>query len=63
MQQQHREIEQVATAANEMSATAQDVAHNAAQAAQAARGADQASQEGLQLVDSTRQGIDRLAAA
>lgn len=62
MQQQHREIEQVATAANEMSATALDVAHNASQAAQAARAADQASREGLQLIDSTRQGIDRLAA-
>nr|WP_296234780.1 methyl-accepting chemotaxis protein [Pseudomonas sp. UBA4617] len=62
MQQQHREIEQVATAANEMSATALDVAHNAAQAAQAARAADQASREGLQMIDSTRQGIDRLAA-
>ncbi|KHL72788.1 chemotaxis protein [Pseudomonas putida] len=62
MQQQQREIEQVATAANEMSATAQDVAHNAAQAAQAARGADQASREGLQLIASTRQAIDTLAA-
>ncbi|WP_416196958.1 methyl-accepting chemotaxis protein [Pseudomonas sp. Teo4] len=62
MQQQQREIEQVATAANEMSATAQDVAHNAAQAAQAARGADQASREGLQLIASTRQTIDQLAA-
>jgi len=62
MQQQQREIEQVATAANEMSATAQDVAHNAAQAAQAARGADQASREGLQLIASTRQAIDNLAA-
>nr|WP_286912547.1 MULTISPECIES: methyl-accepting chemotaxis protein [unclassified Pseudomonas] len=62
MQQQQREIEQVATAANEMSATAQDVAHNAAQAAQAARGADQASREGLQLIASTRQAIDQLAA-
>nr|WP_060519899.1 methyl-accepting chemotaxis protein [Pseudomonas sp. NBRC 111134] len=62
MQQQHREIEQVATAANEMSATALDVAHNASQAAQAARAADQASREGLQLIDSTREGIDRLAA-
>jgi methyl-accepting chemotaxis protein len=63
MQQQHREIEQVATAANEMSATAQDVAHNAAQAAQAARGADQATREGLALVAATRQAIDQLAAA
>ncbi|MEG0243601.1 MAG: methyl-accepting chemotaxis protein [Pseudomonas sp.] len=62
MQQQHREIEQVATAANEMSATALDVAHNASQAAQAARGADQASRDGLQLIASTRQAIDRLAA-
>ncbi|MFJ4429819.1 methyl-accepting chemotaxis protein [Pseudomonas sp. NPDC089395] len=62
MQQQQREIEQVATAANEMSATAQDVAHNAAQAAQAARGADQASREGLQLIASTRKAIDQLTA-
>ncbi|WP_434011756.1 methyl-accepting chemotaxis protein [Pseudomonas entomophila] len=61
MQQQHREIEQVATAANEMSATAQDVAHNASQAAQAARGADQAAREGLALVDANRQAIGRLA--
>ena len=61
MQQQHREIEQVATAANEMSATAMDVAHNASHAAEAARAADQASRDGLQLIDSTRQGIDRLA--
>ncbi|WP_371921244.1 methyl-accepting chemotaxis protein [Pseudomonas sp. URMO17WK12:I11] len=62
MHQQQREIEQVATAANEMSATAQDVAHNAAKAAHAARGADQASQEGLQLIATTRQSIDQLAA-
>ncbi len=62
MQLQHREIEQVATAANEMSATAQDVAHNASQAAEAARGADQASQEGLRLIASTRQTIANLAA-
>jgi len=61
MQQQQREIEQVATAANEMSATAQDVAHNAAQAAQAARGADQASREGLQRVADTRRAISQLA--
>ncbi|MDR2306033.1 MAG: methyl-accepting chemotaxis protein [Paucimonas sp.] len=61
MQQQHREIEQVATAANEMSATAHDVANNAAQAAQAARGADQAAREGLALVTANRQDIERLA--
>jgi len=62
MQLQQREIEQVATAANEMSATAHDVANNAAQAAQAARGADQATREGLELVGITRQAIDQLAA-
>lgn len=61
MQQQHREIEQVATAANEMSATAHDVAHNAAQAAQAARGADQATRDGLARVAATRTAIDQLA--
>src|SRR5690606_20192461 len=49
MQQQYREVDQVATAFQEMSATAQDVAHNAAQAAEAARNADQASREGLQV--------------
>jgi len=62
MQLQQREIEQVATAANEMSATAHDVANNAAQAAQAARGADQATREGLELVGITRRAIDQLAA-
>ncbi|MGE8408039.1 MAG: methyl-accepting chemotaxis protein [Pseudomonas sp.] len=62
MHLQQHEIEQVATAANEMSATAHDVARNAAQAAHAARGADQASREGLELVAVTRQSIDRLAA-
>jgi len=62
MQLQQREIEQVATAANEMSATAHDVANNAAQAAQAARGADQATREGLELVGITRKAIDQLAA-
>ncbi len=61
MQQQHREIEQVATAANEMSATAQDVARNASQAAHAARGADQATREGLDLVGAAGQAIERLA--
>src|SRR5690606_17185514 len=50
MQQQQREIEQVATAANEMSATAHDVAHNAAQAAQAARRAHPPTSDGPGLV-------------
>ena len=61
MQQQYREVDQVATASHEMSATAQDVARNAAQAAQAARGADQASREGLALIGDTTQAIEQLA--
>jgi methyl-accepting chemotaxis protein len=61
MQQQFREVDQVATASQEMSATAQDVARNAAQAAEAARGADQASHEGLSVIDHTTRSIDSLA--
>ncbi|MGM3389849.1 methyl-accepting chemotaxis protein [Stutzerimonas stutzeri] len=61
MQQQFREVDQVATASQEMSATAQDVARNAAQAAEAARGADQATHDGLSVIDATTQSIDSLA--
>src|SRR5690606_19473897 len=50
MQQQFREVDQVATASQEMSATAHDVANNAAQAADAARGADAAAREGLAVI-------------
>ncbi len=62
MQQQFREIDQVATASHEMTATAQDVARSAAQAADAARGADQATRDGLALIDRTTQSIDSRAA-
>ncbi len=61
MQQQYREVDQVATAFQEMSATAQDVAHNAAQAAEAARSADEASREGLGVIDQTTSAIELLA--
>ena len=61
MQQQFREIDQVATASQEMSATAHDVANNAAQAADAARGADSASREGLAVIDRTTLAIEQLA--
>ncbi|PWB34349.1 chemotaxis protein [Pseudomonas sp. SDI] len=61
MQQQYREVDQVATASHEMSATAQDVARNAAQAAEAARGADLATREGIELIHSTSRAIDQLA--
>jgi methyl-accepting chemotaxis protein len=61
MQQQYREVDQVATAFQEMSATAQDVAHNAAQAAEAARTADQASHEGMSVIGKTTSTIELLA--
>jgi len=61
MQQQYREIDQVATAFQEMSATAQDVAHNAGQAAEAARTADQASREGMSVIGKTTSTIELLA--
>lgn len=63
MQQQYREIDQVATASHQMSATAQDVARSAAQAAEATQGADQAAREGLAVIDHTTRTIDGLARA
>lgn len=61
MQQQFREIDMVATALQEMSATAQDSARSAARAAEAARDAEQACAEGNQTLQSTTHGIDELA--
>lgn len=61
MHQQYREVDQVATASNEMSATAQDVARSAAMAADAARSADQASREGLAVIDGTTRAIVQLS--
>ncbi|WP_419555282.1 methyl-accepting chemotaxis protein [Pseudomonas putida] len=63
MQQQYQEIDQVATASQEMSATAHDVAHNAAQAAEATHGAEQATREGLTVIGKTTASIDSLAQA
>ncbi|WP_425500231.1 methyl-accepting chemotaxis protein [Pseudomonas akapageensis] len=62
MQQQYSQVDQVATASNEMSATAQDVARSAAQAAHAARDADVATREGLKVIGQTTDSIDNLAA-
>ncbi|OWP47763.1 methyl-accepting chemotaxis protein [Pseudomonas nitroreducens] len=61
MQQQFREVDQVATASQEMSATAHDVANSAAMAADAARGADGATRDGLSVIDNTTRLIDELA--
>ncbi|MBO3274219.1 HAMP domain-containing protein [Pseudomonas sp. Milli4] len=61
MHQQFREIDQVATASQEMSATAHDVANSAALAADAARGADSATRDGLGVIENTTRMIDSLA--
>lgn len=61
MDDQYREIDQVAAASQEMSATAQDVARNAAQAARAAGDAEAAATHGLQVIDATAASITSLA--
>ncbi|WP_449441336.1 methyl-accepting chemotaxis protein [Pseudomonas migulae] len=60
MQTQFRDIDQVATASNEMSATAQDVAGNAAKAAVAAQDADQSAKDGLVSMDRSTDAINAL---
>ncbi|MBF7141821.1 methyl-accepting chemotaxis protein [Pseudomonas sp. hsmgli-8] len=61
MQVQFREIDQVATASNQMSATAHEVANSAANAANAAKGADQAAQDGLRIIKRSTLDINGLA--
>jgi methyl-accepting chemotaxis protein len=61
MDDQYREIDQVATASQEMSATAHDVAKNAARAAQAAGDAGAAASHGLYVIDTTAACITTLA--
>ncbi len=61
MQVQFREIDQLATASNEMSATAHEVANSASNAAMAARGADQASREGITIIERSTRDINALA--
>ena len=58
MQVQFREVEQVATASNEMSATAHDVANSASNAAKAA---DQSARDGLQIIERSTRDINQLA--
>ena len=61
IRRQQLETDQVATAMNEMSATVQDVAGNAASAARAAQEADQQSESGKNVVHQTIASIDSLA--
>jgi len=57
---QHLQIEQVATAMNEMTATVQDVARNASQAAEEAQKGDQQTQAGGQVIEGTIDAINQL---
>ena len=58
---QQSETQQVATAMNEMSATVQEVANNAANAANAATEADDQAKNGYQVVSETLTTINSLA--
>ena len=60
--EQNQETDQVATAMNEMSATAQEVARNAGQAAEAAHNADGRSQESAEISVNAMCGMDNLVA-
>jgi methyl-accepting chemotaxis protein len=61
MQRQLREVEQVATAAHEMSATSQDVARNASMAATAARNGDIAARSCKDTIEIAAHSIQLLA--
>ncbi len=63
VQRQQSETEQVATAMNEMTATAQDTANNAGLAADAAEKADQEARSGADIVRESIASIDALAGA
>lgn len=58
---QQAEVEQVATAMNEMAATVQEVARNATEAASTTRSTDEQSREGTQEVERTIETIQALA--
>ena len=63
LKRQQHETDQVATAINEMSATAQEVARNTAQAAQAAQQADAETRNGKLVATEAISAIDALAGA
>ncbi len=58
---QQGDVDQVATAMNEMSSTVQEVAHNAMEAANAAHNADAEASKGKEVVAQAVATIDRLA--
>lgn len=62
MAQQFRDVDQVATAAQEMSSSSQEVARSASNAAQAAKQAGKATQVGFETINRTTETINGLAA-
>lgn len=58
---QQQEVEQVATAMNEMNATVHEVAQNASSAAGAAHNADEQATSGKRVVEKTMDAIESLA--
>ncbi|WP_017942823.1 MULTISPECIES: methyl-accepting chemotaxis protein [unclassified Thioalkalivibrio] len=61
VERQRQETDQVATAMNEMTATVQDVAGNAASAADTTRNTDREANSGLDVVTSNSKSIGQLA--
>jgi len=61
VQREHTEIEQVATAMNEMVATVQEVAKNTSQTAEAAEQANSEAHQGREVVTQAVSSIDTLA--
>jgi methyl-accepting chemotaxis protein len=61
MEQQNEEVEQLATAMNEMASTALEVANNAQTAASAVQQADEAVIQGVDAINETTQVISQLS--
>lgn len=61
VRQQHEDLDQVATAMNEMTATVAEVANHAANAAEAADSADERARSGQQLVNQSSNQLERLS--
>ncbi|MBE0484893.1 methyl-accepting chemotaxis protein [Marinobacter sp.] len=61
VENQQNEIDMIATAINEMSAAAGEIAQNAQQTAEASENADQESRESLQTVAASRDAVEKLS--
>ncbi|MCH8498656.1 MAG: methyl-accepting chemotaxis protein [Marinobacter sp.] len=61
VEKQQSEIDMIATAINEMSAAANEIAGNAQQTADAATAADESARESLQTVEASSNAVERLS--